>query len=81
MKKEAQIQVDMKKPQSGTPQDQNHILRELSRQGYDAIAVSVIAPREQLQVLNEIADKTSLLTFDSDVAPGRRRSRHQRSRA
>lgn len=69
---EAQVQVDMKMPQSGTAEDQNRILRDLSAQGYDAIAVSVIAPREQLPVLNDIAGKTPLITFDSDAETSKR---------
>jgi ribose transport system substrate-binding protein len=70
--KEAKVQVDMKMPQSGTPEDQNQILRNLSRQGYDAIAVSVIAPQKQLGVLNEIAAQSSLVTFDSDADGSKR---------
>ncbi|HXK20432.1 MAG TPA: substrate-binding domain-containing protein, partial [Polyangiaceae bacterium] len=63
--KEAKVQVDMKMPPNGTPEDQNQILQNLASQGYDAIAVSVIAPKDQLHVLNEVADKTNLITFDS----------------
>ena len=70
--KEAKIQVDMKMPPNGTPEDQNQILQNLASQGYDAIAVSVIAPKEQLRVLNEVAEKTNLLTFDSDADKSKR---------
>lgn len=70
--KEAKIQVDMKMPPNGTPEDQNQILQNLASQGYDAIAVSVIAPKDQLRVLNEVADKTNLITFDSDADKSKR---------
>jgi ribose transport system substrate-binding protein len=70
--KEAKIQVDMKMPPSGTPEDQNQILQNLASQGYDAIAVSVIAPKDQLRVLNEVAEKTNLITFDSDADKSKR---------
>ncbi len=43
----------MKMPPNGTPEDQNQILQNLASQGYDAIAVSVIAPKDQLRILNE----------------------------
>jgi ribose transport system substrate-binding protein len=70
--KEAKVQVDMKMPPNGTPEDQNQILQNLTSQGYDAVAVSVIAPKDQLRVLNEVADKTSLITFDSDAEKSKR---------
>jgi ribose transport system substrate-binding protein len=70
--KEAKVQVDMKMPPNGTPEDQNQILQNLTSQGYDAIAVSVIAPKDQLRVLDEVADKTSLITFDSDADKSKR---------
>ena len=70
--KEAKVQVDMKMPPNGTPEDQNQILQNLTSQGYDAIAVSVIAPKDQLRVLNEVADKTNLITFDSDAPSSKR---------
>ena len=45
--KEGKVQVDIKLPPNGTPEDQNQILQNLSSQGYDSIAVSVIAPNDQ----------------------------------
>ncbi|HEY1533445.1 MAG TPA: substrate-binding domain-containing protein, partial [Polyangiaceae bacterium] len=65
--REAKIQVDLKMPPNGTPEDQNQILQNLASQGYDALAVSVIAPNDQLGVLNQVAAKTNLITFDSDA--------------
>src|SRR5215510_16478724 len=69
---EAKVQVDIKTPPNGTPEDQNQILQNLASQNYDAIAVSVIAPNDQVGVLNKIADKTNLITFDSDAAKSKR---------
>jgi ribose transport system substrate-binding protein len=70
--KEAKVQVDLKMPQSGTPADQNQILQNLASQGYDAVAVSVIAPNDQLPVLDEVAGTTNLITFDSDAEKSKR---------
>jgi ribose transport system substrate-binding protein len=70
--KEAKVQVDLKMPPNGTPEDQNQILQNLTSQGYDAIAVSVIAPKDQLRILDEVAEKTKLITFDSDAANSKR---------
>jgi len=70
--KEGKVQVDIKLPPNGTTEDQNQILQNLSSQGYDAISVSVIAPNDQTPVLNKIAEKSALLTFDSDAAKSNR---------
>src|SRR5262245_57636552 len=69
---EAKVQVDMKQPPNGTPEDQNQILQNLASQNYDAIGVSVIAPNDQVGVLNKVAEKTNLITFDSDAAKSNR---------
>src|ERR1043166_9931789 len=45
--KEAGVQVDVKMPPSGRTEEQNQILENLASQGYDAIAVSAIAPSDQ----------------------------------
>lgn len=68
---EANVQVDIKMP-NGTTEEQNRILENLVSQGYDAIAVSVIAPKDQVRVLNQAAEKTRLITFDSDAPDSRR---------
>jgi ribose transport system substrate-binding protein len=70
--KESKVQVDLKMPQSGTPGDQNQILQNLASQGYDSVAVSVIAPNDQLRVLDEVAEKVNLITFDSDAEKSKR---------
>ena len=68
---EGKVQVDIKMP-NGKTEEQNQILENLVSQGYDAIAVSVIAPKDQVPVLNRAAEKTRLITFDSDAAASKR---------
>jgi ribose transport system substrate-binding protein len=69
---EGKVQVDVKMPPNGTVEEQNRTLEELTSQGYDAIAVSAIAPTDQVPVLNRVAEKTKLITFDSDAAKSNR---------
>jgi ribose transport system substrate-binding protein len=69
---EGKVQVDIKMPPNGKTEEQNQILENLVSQGYDAIAVSVIAPKDQIPVLNRTAEKTRLITFDSDAAASKR---------
>ncbi|GAC1351437.1 MAG: sugar-binding protein [Polyangiales bacterium] len=70
--KEAKVQVDIKMPPNGTPEDQNQILENLASQHYDAVAVSVIAPKDQTAILDTIASKVNLITFDSDAPASKR---------
>src|SRR4051794_9570790 len=69
---EAKVQVDIKTPPNGTPEEQNQILQNLASQGYDGVSVSVIAPNDQVGVLNKVAEKTNLITFDSDADKSKR---------
>ena len=69
---EGKVQVDIKMPPNGKTEEQNQILENLVSQGYDAIAVSVIAPKDQVPMLNRAAEKTRLITFDSDAAASKR---------
>jgi ribose transport system substrate-binding protein len=69
---EGKVQVDIKMPPNGKTEEQNQILENLVSQGYDAIAVSVIAPKDQVPVLNRVAEKTRLITFDSDAPDAKR---------
>jgi ribose transport system substrate-binding protein len=69
---EGKVQVDLKMPSNGTTEEQNQILENLASQGYDAIAVSAIAPTDQVPVLNQVATKSKLITFDSDAPQSRR---------
>jgi ribose transport system substrate-binding protein len=69
---EGKVQVDLKMPPNGTTEEQNQLLENLSSQGYDAIAVSAIAPNDQVPVLNQVAAKSKLITFDSDAPNSKR---------
>jgi ribose transport system substrate-binding protein len=69
---ESKVQVDIKMPPNGTTEEQNQILENLASQGYDAIAVSAIAPNDQVPVLNKVAAKAKLITFDSDAPKSNR---------
>lgn len=70
--REGKVQVDLKLPASGTAENQNQILQDLASQGYAGIAVSTIAPNDQVAVLDKIAEKTNLITFDSDAPKSKR---------
>ncbi|HEX9295054.1 MAG TPA: sugar-binding protein [Polyangiaceae bacterium] len=70
--KEGKVQVDIKMPPNGTVSEQNQILENLSSQGYDAIALSVDAPNDQVSLLNKLGQKTKLITFDSDAPKSNR---------
>jgi ribose transport system substrate-binding protein len=69
---EGKVQVDVKMPTNGTTEEQNQIIENLVSQGYDGIAVSAIAPKDQVGVLNKAAEKTSVITFDSDASASNR---------
>jgi ribose transport system substrate-binding protein len=69
---EAKVQVDIKMPANGKTLEQNEIIENLVNQGYDAVAVSVVAPEEQRAMLDRAASKTRLITFDSDAASSKR---------
>lgn len=70
--RESKVQVDIKMPPNGTTGEQNEILENLASQGYDAIAVSAIAPSDQVPVLDKVAAKSKLITFDSDSPKSKR---------
>ncbi|MBV9949166.1 MAG: sugar-binding protein [Myxococcales bacterium] len=69
---EGKVQVDIKMPSMGATEEQNQILENLASQGYDAIAVSAIAPNDQVPVLDRVAQKLALITFDSDSPRSKR---------
>jgi ribose transport system substrate-binding protein len=70
--RESKVQVDVFMPSKGTTEEQNGILENLVSQGYDAVAVTAIAPNDQVQVLNRVAEKAKLITFDSDAPKSNR---------
>lgn len=70
--KESGVTVDVKMPANGKVEEQNQIIEELVSQGYDGIAVSVIAPDDEISVINKAAEKTSVICFDSDCPKSNR---------
>ena len=70
--KEGKVQVDLKLPANGTADTQDQILQDLAAQNYDSIAVSAVAPNDQVPLLDKIAEKTNLITFDSDAPKSKR---------
>src|SRR3954468_5233042 len=71
--KEAGIQVDIKMPPNGKVEEQNQILENLVTQGYDGIAVSAIAPNDQVAAINKAATKTIVICHDSDAPKSNRK--------
>jgi ribose transport system substrate-binding protein len=69
---EAGVKVDVKMPPSGTVQEQNGFLETLVSDGYHGIAVSVIAPDDQVDEINKAAAKTNVICHDSDAANSNR---------
>lgn len=69
--KEASVRCDVLTPVEGIGH-QKRLLEELLVRGVDGIAVSPIAPADQVQLLNEAAQRTILITHDCD-APGANR--------
>src|SRR6059036_2892936 len=52
--KESGVQVDIKMPPNGKTEEQNGYLENLVSQGYNGIAVSVIAPNDQVENINKV---------------------------
>lgn len=70
--KEAGITVDIKMPATGKVEEQNQIIEDLIAQGYNGIAISVIAPDDQIAEINKAAAKANLICFDSDCPKSNR---------
>ena len=64
--KETGLQVEFKIPSTGKTEEQNVILENLASQGYDGIAVSVVAPNDQVSNIDAAAKKTNIICCDSD---------------
>ena len=70
--KESGVQVDIKMPPNGKTEEQNGILENLASQGYNGIAVSSIAPNDQVGNINRAAKSSNLICFDSDCPKSNR---------
>lgn len=68
---EFDVQVEVLMPTGGVT-DQKRMLEDLVTRGVDGIAVSPIDAANQIDVIDAAADRTSVITHDSD-APGSKR--------
>ncbi len=64
---EANIHVDFKMPPTGAVAEQNRILEDLTSQGYNGLAISVIAPDDQVTEINRACRRMNLICQDSDA--------------
>ncbi|HWE02666.1 MAG TPA: sugar-binding protein [Tepidisphaeraceae bacterium] len=65
---ESGVQVDIKMPTSENALSaQKQIIENLLSQGYDGIAVSVVAPSDETAEINAAAKKTNIICQDSDA--------------
>lgn len=65
------VNCDTRMP-SLDPGDQKRIIEDLLTRGVDGIAISPISPENQISFLNMAAEKTHLITHDSDAAGSNR---------
>ena len=54
---ETSIKVELKYPPTGKVTEQNQILEDLIIQGYHGVAISVVAPVDQIKELNKACEK------------------------
>ncbi len=69
--KDLDINLEVRMPPNGVD-DQKRMLEELLAMSVDGIAVSPISPDNQLDILNECASRTRLITQDSDAPKSKR---------
>ena len=70
--REGNVKVDIQMPPNGKAEEQNQMLENLVSQGYHGIAVSAIAPKDQVPQLNRAARQTNVITHDSDAPTANR---------
>lgn len=70
--KETGIHVELKNPPSGKVEEQNQILEDLVSQGYHGVAMSVIAPEDQVREIDRALEHLNVTTVDSDAPRSRR---------
>jgi ribose transport system substrate-binding protein len=70
--KDFKIQTDYRTPPNGTAAEQTSIVEDLLAKGTDGIAITVIDPPGMTPFLNKVAEKTLLITHDSDAPDSNR---------
>jgi ribose transport system substrate-binding protein len=61
------IEVEFRIPSDGTAAEQQRVIDDLLAKGIHGIAISPVDPANQTQMLNRAADKTLVVTQDSDA--------------
>ncbi len=69
--KEFNVNVEVMMPPKGVA-DQKRMVQDLLTKGIDGIAISPIDPENQGDVLDEISERTTLITHDSDAPDSKR---------
>ena len=69
--REQKVKLIFKKPKSGTVDEQSQTVKDLLGK-VKGIAVSVNDPKNQKDFLNEVAEKTNLITVDNDAPDTKR---------
>lgn len=64
--------ITFREPSKGTVAEQNQIIEDLVAEGYNGIAVSVIAPNDQVRTLDSAARHLNLICVDSDAPKAHR---------
>src|SRR6185437_5239140 len=70
--KETGVHVDFKMPSNGTVPEQKQIVENLLSQGYNGIAMSVIAPADETAEIDAASKKTNFICHDSDAPNSKR---------
>ena len=70
--KEAGVHVDIKMPPNGTVSEQKQIIENLVSQGYNGIALSAVAPDDEVNEINAAAERLNVITHDSDAPKSNR---------
>ena len=66
------VAVDFRMPQTGSVDEQQQILQDLLARGVDGIAISPIDPANMTALLDQVAERTLLITHDSDAPASKR---------
>ena len=69
--KDFDVKLEVRMPPKGTA-DQKRMVQDLLSRGIDGIAISPIDPDNQIDLLNEAAEQTHLITHDSDAPDSNR---------
>jgi ribose transport system substrate-binding protein len=66
------VEVDFRMPQTGSVDEQQQILEDLLAREVSGIAISPIDPANMTALLDQVAERTLLVTHDSDAPASRR---------